>query len=160
REKEDDALQGKFFASASPEAISYGFYIERTKEPDLSRNDWDSFIAWLREPENEAWFLETAKEQNLTLYDLKNTDPKETSFSGEILPKEEGWELSTKGEDIPNLADFLENLPQRRAIDLMIARHVPKEEAAARGADIANDIAGLFEILMPLYQAATSHFHR
>ncbi|MFP4308399.1 MAG: hypothetical protein ACLFQQ_14390 [Desulfococcaceae bacterium] len=161
REKEDDALQGKFFASASPNGIQYGFFIERPPESDDSPwLDWDAFLEWLGTPENESWLRETAAAQELVLYDHNDNEKGECAFQGEIRADESGWRLDRADKAIPRLFEFLESLPPRKPGSLMIARRVEKDEAMARGADIANDIAGLFEILMPLYQAATSHFHR
>ncbi len=161
REKADDALQGKFFAAASPDGIQYGFFIERPPESkDSPRLDWDAFLEWIGAPENENWLRETAAAQELVLCDHNDDEKGECAFQGEIRADENGWRLDGADKAIPRLCEFIENLPPRKPGSLMIARRVEKKEVMARGADIANDIAGLFEILMPLYQAATSHLHR
>jgi hypothetical protein len=160
REIEDDALQAKFFASASPEWITYGFYIERTDQADRSRQDWESFLEWLGEPENEDWLRKIAAEQDLVAFDPKADEKGESAFAGEIRPAEGSWKRDAPEESIPRLAAFLDALPENKAVDMMIARRMDKTEVLPRGADIANDIAGLFEVLMPLYRAATAHLRR
>jgi hypothetical protein len=158
RERNEDHLQAKFFASAAPESIQYGFFVERPPagEED-SRADWDAFLSWLAEAENEEWLRETAAAHELILFDPNDDEKGESAFQGEIQPAEAGWRLDEAKEPLGLLSEFLESLPPRKPASLMIARRLEKEEAMARGADIANDIAGLFEVLLPLYEAATEH---
>jgi hypothetical protein len=161
RENADDALQAKFFTATAPDGIRYGFFIERPAATDDSTQpDWDAFLEWLDVPENEQWVRETAVAEGLTLYDHNDDEKGGSAFPGEIQPAENGWRHEGHAGEIPRLSEFLDGLPPRKPASLMIARHVEKADAMARGADIANDIAGLFEILMPLYQAATSHMRR
>jgi len=54
------------------------------------------------------------------------------------------------------LATYIDSEITRDGIDLAIARKVPKDEAVARGKDIAADIAQLFALLMPLYEASVA----
>lgn len=161
RDQNADHLQGKFFAAASPGSIQYGFFIERAPaSDDASQPDWDAFMEWLGAPENEDWLRETVAAQELVLYDHNDDQKEECAFPGEIHPAETGWRLDGSTEEIPRLSKFLDGLPSRKPASLMIARRVAKADAMARGADIANDIAGLFELLMPLYEATTAHIRR
>jgi hypothetical protein len=64
--------------------------------------------------------------------------------------------LSNKGheQEIESLADFLDSLTDSTWVDLQIAKIVEKDEVVPRGVEIADDIARLFELLMPLYEAS------
>jgi hypothetical protein len=44
-------------------------------------------------------------------------------------------------------------------VDLQIAKTVEKDEVVTRGVEIADDIAGLFSRLMPLYEASAVFGH-
>jgi hypothetical protein len=47
----------------------------------------------------------------------------------------------------------LEALPGAVSEELLLAAHLPKEEAIDRGREIASDIAQLFQQLLPIYES-------
>ena len=56
-------------------------------------------------------------------------------------------------QEIESLADFLDDLTDSPRVDLQIAKIIEKDEVVTRGIEIADDIARMFEMLMPLYEA-------
>ena len=62
-------------------------------------------------------------------------------------------------EEIDSLADFLDDLTDSTWVDLQIAKTVEKDEVVTRGVEIADDIAGLFGRLMPLYETSAVFGH-
>jgi hypothetical protein len=155
RGADDIQFQAKFFAQVDEERLYYGFYIERSDKEDDPRKDWNGFLLSLKDPNRESWLREVASANALSLYDPK----KKGAFEGRIHPSENGWRLVNGSEEteIPSLADFLEQLPDGKWLDLQICKQVDKAEVIEKGEQIAEDIARLFEILMPLYQSSLAH---
>ncbi len=141
----------KFFARADLDTLAWGFYIER---PETGRNaspDWQTFLTWLRNDDNDNWLREVAREQGLVVYDAH-----QRSFDGLLEPQEEQWRVSNStGSDTGGrLAAIIDSWPSETWLDLMIAKRISKEEALERGQEVAADAAHLFGHLFPLYEAA------
>ena len=155
RGRDDISLQAKFFAQVDENYLYYGFYIERPDNPTDAKNDWNTFISWLRYAKNEYSLNEIVSQHNLGIYDLE-----EKSFSGIIKPFNGKWKIHNNkihGEEMLSLSNFLDILPRKCWLDLHIARRVNKDEVLIKGEKIADDISTLFEILMPLYEVSTAH---
>lgn len=155
RGRDDIWLQAKFIAQVDENYLYYGFYIERSDNPTDVKNDWNTFISWLKDAKNESWLNEIVSEHNLGIYDLE-----ENSFSGTIKSFNEKWKIHNNkihSEGMLSLSNFLDKLPKKCWIDLHIAKKVSKDEVLIKGEKIADDISALFEILMPLYEASTAH---
>ena len=147
--------QAKCFARLDETFLYYGFYIERPDDVTKENSDWNMFISWLRHEKNEIWLGEVAGKHNLEIYDLG-----EECFEGVIRSYREEWKIKNNeidNEGIPSFANFLDTLPAEYWLDLHIARKVNRDEAVDKAERIADDISGLFEILMPLYEASAAH---
>jgi hypothetical protein len=109
-------------------------------------------MAWLRDAENESWLHKLVSEQDLSIYDIKG----EGAFTGTIVSGGEKWRWSNEDQEqeIESLAGFLDGLTDSAWVDLQIAKIVDKDEVVTRDVEIADDIARLFEMLMPLYEAS------
>ena len=149
---DDFRLQAKFFARLDESRLYFGFYVERSDQEEDTKKDWNAFIAWLSNTENDSWLNKVASKHDLSICDVKE----QGAFAGAITSAGGKWRLSNKGreQEIESLADFLENLTDSLWVDLQIAKIVEKAEAVPRGVEIADDIARLFELLMPLYEAS------
>jgi hypothetical protein len=148
---DDFRLQAKFFARLDESRLYFGFYVERSDQEEDTKKDWNAFIAWLRNAENDSWLNKVASKHDLSICDVKE----QGAFAGSITSAEGKWCLSNKGheQEIESLGDFLDGLTDRTWVDLQIAKIVEKDEVVPRGVEIADDIARLFELLMPLYEA-------
>jgi hypothetical protein len=148
----DFRLQAKFFARLDESRLYFGFYVERSDQEEDTRKDWNAFITWLRNAENDFWLNKVASKHDLSICDVKE----QGAFAGTITSAGGKWCLSNKGheQEIESLADFLDSLTDSTRVDLQIAKIVEKDEVVPRGVEIADDIAQLFELLMPLYEAS------
>jgi hypothetical protein len=144
--------QAKFFATIDKIALTFGFGIERSGGAEDAENDWNAFVTWLKDIENDAWLKEIAAEQKLSVFIYGN----KTTVSDTIIAQEGRWSLCRKKgrEELESLWSFLESLPGGIRMNLQIAQRVEKEGAIARKGKIARDIEQLFEMLMPLYEAS------
>jgi hypothetical protein len=152
RRHDDVKLQAKFFARLDESRLYFGFYVERSDQEKDTKKDWNAFVTWLRDAENDSWLNEVASKHDLSICDVKE----QGAFAGTIMSAGGKWCLSNEGheQEIESLADFLDSLTDSTWVDLQIAKIVEKDEAVARGVEIADDIARLFELLMPLYEAS------
>ena len=152
RRHDDFRLQTNFFARLDENCLYFGLYIERSNQEKDAQDDWNAFIAWLRDAKNDSWLNKVVSEHDLSIYDIKE----EGAFTGTIMSAGGKWRLFNEGQEqeIESLADFLEDLTDSTWVDLQIAKIVKKDKVVTRGVEIADDIARLFEILMPLYEAS------
>ncbi len=157
RRHDDFRLQAKFFARLDEKCLCFGLDIERSNQEKDAKDDWNAFIAWLRDAENDCWLNKVVSQHDFSLYDMKE----EGAFTGAIMSAGGKWRLFSEGqeEEIESLADFLDDLTDSTWVDLQIAKTVEKDEAVTRGVEIADDIAGLFGKLMPLYEASAVFGH-
>jgi len=152
RRHDDFRLQAKFFARLDESRLYFGLCIERSNQEKDAKDDWNAFITWLRNAENDSWLNEVASKHDLSICDVKE----EGAFAGIITSDGGKWRLSNKRkkQKIESLADFLDGLADSTRVDLQIAKIVKKKEVVSRGVEIADDIAQLFELLLPLYEAS------
>lgn len=157
RRHDEFQLQAKFFARLDEKYLYFGFEIERSNQEKDVKDDWNAFIAWLRDAENDSWLNKVVSEHNCSIYDMKE----EGAFTGAIMSAGGKWRLFNEGqeEEIESLADFLDDLTDGTWVDLQIAKTVEKNEVVTRDVEIADDIAGLFGRLMPLYEASAVFGH-
>jgi hypothetical protein len=152
RRDDDFPFQTKFFARLDENCLYFGCCVRGSDQENDAIDDWNAFITWLRDANNESWLNKVVSEHDLSIYDVKD----EPAFTGAITSTGDKWCLSNKGheQEIESLADFLDSLTDSTWVDLQIAKIVEKDEVVPRGVEIADDIARLFELLMPLYEAS------
>jgi len=145
-------IQVGFFARLDENSLYCGLCIGRANETMETEDDRNAFISWLRDPENESWLNKIVSENDFVIYDIEE----EGAFTGTVMSAEGKWRLSNKGheQEIESLCDFLDGLTNNgRPVELQVAKIIEREKVVARGTKIADDIAGLFELLMPVYEA-------
>jgi hypothetical protein len=148
---ENTWLQAKFLAQLDESNLYYGFYIERSNKPSDKRTDWDAFLSWVKNIENERWLNKISMDNDLSIYDKE-----QRSFKGVIKSRNYHWKIhGQEGEDmnIDSFSAFLSTLPEIIWVDLVIVKIENKKEVLNKRESIAEDISKLFEILMPLYKA-------
>ncbi len=150
-------LQAKFFARLDEKYLYFGFDVERSNQEKDAKDDWNAFMTWLRDAENDSWLDKVVSDNNCSIYDMKE----ESAFTGTVISAGGRWRLFNEGqeEEIESLADFLDGLTDSTWVDLQIAKTVEKDEVVTRGVEIADDIASLFGKLMPLYEASAVFVH-
>jgi len=139
----------QFFVRLDRTSMYYGFCVVRPGHTSGGAPDWDAFAGWLMKEENSQRLQALAVANDLIAYDLIRPE------FGILSPFEDRWRIEgVNGFDgVDMLNAHIDAVPATKGIDLAIARRIPKDEAVARGAEIADDIAALFGQLMPLYQA-------
>ena len=152
RNQDSAGTQTFFFVRLDDLSLGYGICAVRPNANSGYSQDWDSFATWLTQKENDRMLQALTINNKMAVYDLARPS------SGVLLPFEDGWRIADGNEPqkIDMLITYIDSVVTRDGIDLAIARKVPKDEAVARGKDIAADIAQLFSRLMPLYQASVA----
>ena len=150
RSADDAAYQARFFVKLDGQSMNYGFCVVRPDDQSGYSKDWDSFAGWLRQGENDRALQSLVIENELAVYDFAD------SKKAALLPSEGRWRVvgGDVPQDVDTLVAHIESVPPTKRIDLAIARRTSKEDVLKRGQDIADDIAALFVVLMPLYQAS------
>ena len=122
RRHDDFQLQAKFFARLDEKCLYFGLDIERSNQEKDAKDDWNAFIAWLRDAENDSWLNKVVSEHDFSIYDMK----KKGSFTGTIMSAGGKWRLFNEGqeEEIESLADFLDDLTDSTLVDLQMAKTV------------------------------------
>lgn len=145
--------QAKFFVRVDQQALYYGFRVARPATKNETSSDWNAFYEWLNQPENEQTLRAIAVQDNLSFCNLASPS------TGTRRASDKGWH-SEAGEVQPGketLTAYINDTPESNPFDLALAATMNKDDAVARGADIAKTIAELFTRLLPLYRAAAAH---
>lgn len=144
--------QARFFVRVDAKALYFGFRVARPDNLSAVSTDWEAFIEWLTEQENESMLNTVGLKNNLT---CRLFNPS----SGNLLGSEYNWRTDDKGEaqDKNTLKVFINDAPETEPFDLEFSVTIDKKDAVAYGSEIAANIAELFTQLYPLYQAAVAH---
>jgi len=151
----DSATQTKFFARIDETGLCYGFNIERGKQPDQDASDWNAWVAWLKEENNDAFLNKIVSEQHLRV------DHQSGKSAIEQIDAHDGkWNIKKQSdsEEIASLADFFDKIPENAKTDFQIYQKAAKTEVLAQGEKIADAVSALFDLLMPLYEASATLF--
>jgi hypothetical protein len=140
----------KFFARADENTLAWGFYIERPEADKAASPDWEAFVQWLDNDENDQWLQRVAREQGLVIYDAQ-----QRTFDGILKPHAEKWVRDgSPAGDGDRLGAIIDNWPSETWLDLMIAKRITKDEAIEQGKGLATEVAALIGHLFPLYGAS------
>ena len=150
----DASEQGKFFVQANEKGLDVGFYIEHPKGADYSKNEWNEFINWLNEDENEKWVNKISEANGLTVKIDEWHDDKMVS-AAYLKPENGTWKKDN--EIIESITPFVGAINPEHWVGLYVYSEMVKESVVSQKKEIAVDIAGVFELLMPLYEASTKH---
>lgn len=147
-------VQAKFFIRLSDESAIFGYYIERSDNPDDPRVDWLSFLNWLAAKSHTAWLHQTLTGNGMRIFDPYPQF--EGAFNRSISPVQDGWlmeapEVAPKTIDLNSLADHLTAVKEGKWLNLLIGRVRPANEIIASGTNVAGVIATDFNTLLPLY---------
>lgn len=144
--------QARFFIRVDSKALYYGFRVARPDELGGESPDWENFIEWLTQQENEQMLNELAIKDNLT---CRLINPS----SGSLMGSEYNWRADENGQaqDKNTLTAFINEVPETAPLDLEFSATIDKSNAVACGNEIAANIAQLFNRMVPLYQAAVTH---
>jgi hypothetical protein len=152
RQKQEDLpLQAKFYARVEPDGLFYGIHVPVQPPESAETTDWQVIMDWLAKPENDAWLKKQCLSHELSVRDLD-----QKGFGGTLTPGDEQWMQSAAGEEasgVGSLGAFLSATGKNGELNLRIEKFIPKDAVVEKKKTIADDLAALFESLMPMYAA-------
>ena len=156
RQKEADLpQQAKFYARLEAEHFYVGIHILAADPSTTEKGDWQALMAWLEKPENNSWVNKQCVSHDLYLCDLTKQ-----GFGGSLEAETDKWvhrEPDKKDKAVDSLSAFLMTAGKSGTLDLRIEKCIEKNAAIEKKQSIAEDVASLFESLLPLYAAAADH---
>ncbi len=154
RQKQENlSLQVKFYTRVEADSLCFGIHIPTADPSDSGKTDWIALQKWLDRPENNARLLERFASHGLFLFDLGRK-----GFSGTLEADKDQWMHRSEKSETPvtSLNGFLSGIDNPGKMDLRIEKRMAKEDAIEKKQSVADDIARLFEILLPVYTAAAT----
>ena len=154
RQKQENVLfQVKFYARVEEDSLCFGFHIPAPDPSASEKSDWHAVQKWLDRPEKDAWLLNQCASQGLCLFD---TGVK--GFTGTLEADTDQWVHRSERDEIPvkSLSTFFRGLDNSDKMDLRVEKRVTKNDVMEKKHEIVDDIAELFNRLMPLYEAAVA----
>jgi len=152
RQKQEDYLfQVGFHTRVEPDSLCFGFHVPTADPTASGKNDWNVLLRWLDRPENDTWLLKQCTSHGLCLFDMGVK-----GFTGTLETASDQWvHRSDQGEvPVKSLSAFFKRLDNIDKIELRIEKKVAKGDVIKKKHEVVDDIAGLFNSLMPLYAAA------
>ncbi len=146
----DAAQQARFFVRLNHLSLIFGFGVARPDIDGGTSRDWNAFSYWLARPENDDVIRGLSLKNSIVVYD------RAPFHISELTPVNGGWSVNASKEQksVESIATYFESVHAAGGLDLEVAVKLDKEDAVKRGEEIAGDIAGLFNTLMPLYRVA------
>jgi hypothetical protein len=155
RQKQKDLpLQAKFFARVDEKRFSFGIHLPATNPEADAQGDWPKLLAWLEKPENDSWMKKQCGSHALCLTDAGNK-----GFLGDLEAREDQWVHLLPDDSeavVDSLPAFLSEAAANGPLDLRIETRLEKASAVEKKQGIADEMAVLFESMMPLYAAGAA----
>lgn len=145
----------KFFVRLNLDRMLFGFSLEQPKDENETGTNWDTFMQWLAEDDNEERIHAIALKNDMAVYDKHRPE------SPILMPVEGGWHRgdAENKETSAKLLDAVDSMASDGLVCLEVAKSLEKEASVSSGKNIAMDIAELFSYLIPLYRAAWTPVH-
>lgn len=153
---EDAWLQAKLFLRLDQKSGIFGFYVERSSQPDDSRTDWLNFLQWLGSQDRVSWLHGLLQTMGMSIFDPYSGP--EQAFSRNIDPDGANWRVAfpdgrTAIIALTGLSDYLARVPDTYWLNLVIGHRADAEALVSRGAGVASSIAACFNALLPIYES-------
>jgi hypothetical protein len=124
RKQKDEALQANFYAQVDDNNLYYGLCIEKPDSMTDIKNDWDAFLSWLENEQNETWLNNISQEKDLCIID---SDKK--SFNNAIKAHDDIWKKNN--EEISSLSNFFNKFNQTKQTLISISKIEKKKDIIA-----------------------------
>jgi hypothetical protein len=138
----------RFFSRADESLFIFGFCVKRPGKKEVESANWAAFDKWVRDPVNDQWIREIALDEGLEIYNGSQKDGKDV-----IRPQKDGW--AAKGSrpmSKASVGDIIDVLSEDARLNFVIAKQIPKADAIEKKKAIAEEVARLFNRLLPLYE--------
>ncbi len=142
----------RLFARVDHASLKFGFYAVRPDDTEGTSKDWETLLEWLKDEKNDHILHSLASEYELT------THLRTPSTLTELEALEEGWHIKSgiKEQTVDTLTACIDAMPANCQIELELARTIENAAAVSRGTNIADDIAELIMVLIPVYRVVSS----
>ncbi len=150
-----------FFVTVGEDGVKYGFRTGKPSGKEDTGWPWSTLIAVLADDKEVRKALRAAmKDQGLTL----DVYAEELSYQQVGQIQLEGrsflWRHETAEQEITQkmtwtkLVKYLQTVAPNKRCDLYLCKHLTAEAALELGAAATDEIAGVFESLMPVYEVS------
>lgn len=150
RQKQDDLKsQAKFHARIENGSLFHGLLVPATDPDSSEKSDWQVLMAWLEKSENASWLAEQCQKHSLSLRDSSGK-----GFTGSLTIENGEWVLQRSEQEatpVESVQSFLAEAG--KTMDLRIEKQLGKADVIEKKQGIADDLATLIEILVPVYSA-------
>ena len=146
RQREGADQGARFLARVDGMSLFYGLSIVRPDDKVGTSQEWSVFSEWVAQAKSDELLHRLALEHELAIRE------RTTSALAVLAPESQGWRVDDKV--YATVAEFIHQLPATGPLNLEITRRLEKIHVVARGKKVADEIAGIIEVLMPVYQAA------
>ena len=160
-DKGDRETNAAFFVSVDEEGVSYGFRVGKPGGKVQADWPWSVLLARLADSEDVREVLRSALNEyglSLDVYALEmgyGQVGQITSQGDEFLwQREDAEQEVTRSMNGEEVAGYLQTVAPDKQCDLYVRKSLPVDAALERGAEVANEIATVFEALLPLYDAS------
>jgi hypothetical protein len=152
-ERKQKEKKAKYFFQLDEERATFGLYIEKHDGPMDEAWHWTNLVAGLAEIQDE---LEQAMREHELVWELY-TAAGELEARVQAGPETLRWNGKGPGEQV-DWEDFiarLGDLDADTAYDLYLCGRLDKLEALSAGSALADDVAEVYQALLPLYYVST-----
>ena len=150
-----------FFVAVDESGAKYGFRTGKPNGKENSKWPWSTLIGVLADDKDVRRALRAAmKAQDLTL----DVYVEEVSYQqvGKILLQGRGflWQHETAEQEMTRkmnwkqLVEYLRTLAPKKRCDLYLCKHLTAEDALELGAAATDELSGVFESLLTVYDAS------
>jgi hypothetical protein len=150
-----------FFVAADERGVTFGFRVGKPGGSEKATWPWSTLLESLANERKTQMALRAAMRDHDLSLDVY-AESKGYLREAQILVQDRGFLLQHETEDQEvtrrmnweELVTYLEEVAPEQRADLFIRKRLPPQEALVPGAAIADRIAEVFEVLLPLYQAS------
>jgi len=150
-----------FFVSAEEDGLTFGFRVAKPDGKAKAKSALSLFVAALEEDDQVRRTFRAAMKKHELSFDVYAMD---VSFGqvGRFSHQDRGflWEHESADQAVskkmnwPKLIEYLETTAAKKRCELYLRKQIPVDDAVEAGAGISAQLATLFEVLMPIYDAS------
>jgi hypothetical protein len=160
-DKDNRERNAVFFVTVNEEGVSYGLRVGKPNGKSLVRWPWSRFVKALSEEDKVRRALRAvikAHELDMDIYGVETSyglvGQFEVQTRGFLWRHETAEQEMTRKMNWNQLVEYLQGVAAKKRCDLFLRKRIPPEEALQAGAGVVEEMASLFESLLPLYDVS------
>lgn len=149
--------KAKFTLEVDDDYLYYGFYVEKGDEPMDHVWDWPRLTHALKSDETlQSTVVAAESEHGARFIGRMSKGEEHFHFANGLeMGAESLWDESQSTSlSVEDRVAQLEGIPDDHWGEIYVVARMPKQDAIDLGVDVAKPIVRLFEVLLPLYEAA------